>query len=291
MLLAGATGIMGGALIPRLLERGHEVVGTTRVPGSLDGTGADEVVANVLEREKFIAAASVTGCEAVINQMGCVRNSTATYRGMRGTNRLRAEGTNTLIATAHALGATKYVGSSIAYGYGFGDHGDTVLDEKAPLDESGDGHLAAVQSALVSLEQQVHAFGGVSLRYGVIYTREGPIPPVASDWDGVLPFVHLDDAVDATVLALEAARHRVVYNIADDTPASWRAVHEARAAWQGTHRPLHLPTWAFTATAPFAAHLVTRTQLRVSNAFARRSLRWKPKYPSYLDALGVRGDA
>ena len=40
IFLAGATGAVGRALIPRLLERGHTVTGTTRSPEKADALRA-----------------------------------------------------------------------------------------------------------------------------------------------------------------------------------------------------------------------------------------------------------
>jgi len=47
VFVAGATGAIGQRLVPLLVDSGHEVVGTTRTPGKLDGlrlAGATPVV-------------------------------------------------------------------------------------------------------------------------------------------------------------------------------------------------------------------------------------------------------
>jgi uncharacterized protein YbjT (DUF2867 family) len=40
VFVAGATGALGRRLVPLLVERGHEVVGTTRTPGKADALRA-----------------------------------------------------------------------------------------------------------------------------------------------------------------------------------------------------------------------------------------------------------
>jgi nucleoside-diphosphate-sugar epimerase len=285
VFLAGASGVIGRELIPRLLADGHEVVGTTRTRGSLDGTGATEFVGDVRDRAAFIAAASALSCDAVIHQLTAYRKPPRTFRRMAATNRLRTEGTNTLVAAARAMGATRFIAASSVYGYGFGNHGDIVLDERSPFGRETDGRILAVERALGSLEQQVRAIGGVSLRYGILYTPGGHIPPIPRDAGGVLPFVTLSDAADATILALTKARPGSVYNIVDDDPVSWRTLHEARAAAAGAPTPTEYRSRTIALAAPFAASLVTRTSLRVSNSRAKTRLGWAPEYPSYRDAL------
>ena len=285
VFLAGASGVMGRELIPRLLADGHEVVGTTRTRGSLDGSGATEFVGDVRDRAAFIATASALQCDAVIHQLTAYRKPPRTFRRMVATNRLRSEGTNTLVAAARAMGATTFIAASSVYGYGFGQHGDVVLDESSRFGKETTGPILAVESALGSLEQQVRAIGGISLRYGIFYAPGGRIPPIPKDADGVLPFVALSDAADATILALTRGTSGATYNIVDDEPVSWRTLHEARALAAGAPPPTEYRSRTIALAAPFAADLVTRTSLRVSNSLAKAELGWVPEYPTYRDAL------
>lgn len=73
--VTGATGYIGGRLIPRLLEAGHEVVCLVRNPAKLDGDlwrgRVDVVRADVLERESLDVA--LRGCDAayyLVHSMG-----------------------------------------------------------------------------------------------------------------------------------------------------------------------------------------------------------------------------
>jgi nucleoside-diphosphate-sugar epimerase len=284
VFLAGASGVFGRQLLPRLLDAGHEVVGLTRKPGSLAGTGAEEFVADLSDRSAFLRAASLLKFDAVIHEATALRRAPARFGDMVATNRLRSEGTNTLVALARIVGARRFVAASIVYGYGFADHGRDLLDDSAPFGETPEGRLAETQDALLALEQQVRAIDGVILRYGLFYST-GQLPaPFSTDWDGVIPWVHLADAADATVLALEKGVPGAVYDIVDDEPASWRAVNTALAAMQGK-RAVGLRTWFLALVAPFAVNLVARTNLRVSNARAKVELGWEPAYPSYRDGL------
>ena len=280
VLVAGASGAVGAFLVPQLIEANHEVIGLTRRAGSLARTGAREIVADVADRAGLLAALDGVKADAVVHQLTALTKSPLGYSDMRETNRLRAEGTSTLIAAARAAGATKFVAASFFGGYGFRDHGRLALDETTPFGEE-DGRNDAVVTALDSLEVQVRAFGGVALRYGLFYGgRPKSASPVPRAWRGILPMVHLEDAASAVLRALEAGRPGAVYNIADDEPTTWAARERAIAARFRLRAPMVLPDGMIRTVAPFAGQLITRTAMRLATDRAREELGWAPTYPS-----------
>jgi nucleoside-diphosphate-sugar epimerase len=287
VLLAGASGAIGRPLIPLLLAARHEVIGLTRTPGSLVGTGATEIVVDALDRAALLEAVDGLKVGAVIHQLTALAKAPSSHRDMRATNRLRAEGTSSLIAAARTMGAKKFVAASFFGGYGLDDHGRDPLTEDAPFGEE-DGRADAVQSALQSLEQQVRAFGGVALRFGLIYDpADAAISPVSRTWDGVLPMLHVSDAASATVLALSKAKPGTVYNIADDRPTSYRAREKARAAAAGVRGPMQLPDGVLRRAAPFGSLLLTRTSIVLSSERATADLGWRPRYATLAEGLGA----
>jgi nucleoside-diphosphate-sugar epimerase len=291
VLVAGASGAIGRYLVPQLLAAKHEVIGITRTPGSLASTGAQEVVANVLDRSALLAAVEGIKADAVIHQLTALKKAPTTLRDMRETNRLRAEGTSTLVAAARLVGAKKFVAGSFFGGYGLTDHGRRVVTEESPFGEL-DGRADSVQRALVSLEQQVHAFGGVSLRFGLFYdSTTTSISPVSRTWNGVLPMLHLSDAASATVGALTNYRSRSIYNIADDHPLSYRARETAQAKAAELAAPMALPDSLLRLVAPFGSLLLTRASMTLSTELAHSELGWSPEFPSLFDALGVAAPA
>jgi nucleoside-diphosphate-sugar epimerase len=287
VLLAGASGAIGRHLVPHLIEAQHEVIGITRTPGSLANTGAREVVADVLDRAALLHALDGIGAAAVIHQTTALAKAPASLRDMRPTNRLRAEGTSNLIAAARLVGAKSFVAASFFGGYGLADHGRQPLTESTRFGEV-DGKADAVQTALLSLEQQVHAFGGVSLRFGLFYdSTTTAVSPVSRTWDGVLPMLHVADAARATVLALTKGKPGSVYNIADDQPMTYRARETARASAAGLRRPTRLPDGILRRAAPFGALLLTQTSISLSTARATSELGWTPLYPTLADGLAA----
>jgi nucleoside-diphosphate-sugar epimerase len=287
VLLAGASGAIGHHLIPILIEAKHEVVGITRTPGSLAGTGATEIVADALDRAALLAALAGVRADAVVHQLTSLTKPPISYKDMRVTNRLRAEGTSTLIAAARIVGAKKFVAASFFGGYGFRDLGRTPLTESAPFGEPDNRNDAALL-ALLSLEQQVHAFGGVSLRYGLFYdSTTTAVSPVSRSWDGVVPMVHHRDAARAVVAVLSKYKPGAVYNIADDHPLTYRDREIARAEAANLRPPRELSDGLLRLGAPFGSMLLTRTSMVLDSSRARAELGWTPEFPSLLECLGV----
>jgi uncharacterized protein YbjT (DUF2867 family) len=63
VFVTGATGALGGHLVPGLVAAGYEVTATTRSPGkagSLREAGAEPMVVDGLDREAVIDAAAAT---------------------------------------------------------------------------------------------------------------------------------------------------------------------------------------------------------------------------------------
>lgn len=92
-------------------------------------------------------------------------------------------------------------------------------------------------------------------------------------------FVHIDDAAEATALAVEQGSG--IYNIVDDDPAPVHTWLPALAAMLGARPPFRLPGWL---ARPIAGeHLVVMmTQSRAgSNAKAKAELGWRPGHASW----------
>ena len=109
--------------------------------------------------------------------------------------------------------------------------------------------------------------------------------PLVGDGGGIMPFIHLDDAATATVLALDAVGP-ALYNVTDDDPAPMRDWLPGLAAAVGAKPPRHVPTWL--AGLLMGGMLPVMTQARgVSNARARKELGWAPRYPSWREGFAA----
>ncbi|MEX5717337.1 hypothetical protein [Geodermatophilus maliterrae] len=93
-------------------------------------------------------------------------------------------------------------------------------------------------------------------------------------------FVHIADAAEATVAAVENGG-RGVYNIVDDDPAPVAEWLPALAAMLGAEKPMRVPR-SIGRLAAGQAGVVLMTELRgASNAKAKRELGRVLRYPSW----------
>ncbi len=296
VLLAGATGAIGVPLTRMLIQRGHEVLGLARNPAgaaSLEAIGATPLVADALDRDSLLRAVRGRAADAIVDELTALKKPPYHHSGMAMTNRLRIEGSANLVAAAHALGAKRFVTQSIVFGYGYYDHGTSLLTEEVPFGMPAGDAFDAHMAAMLAAERQAMSMPeGIALRYGLFYGGDSELmqpmlkrrrlPVVAG---GLLGWVHHEDAVMATVAALERGRASRAYNIVDDQPATWREVFTAMAEAFGAPRPRVLPRWLLRIAAPYAARVAVGTSMRVSNATAKRELGWQPRFRSYHEGI------
>lgn len=210
VFVAGATGVIGRALVPMLLRAGHAVTGTTRSPDraeALARTGAHPVIVDVYDALALCQAVERARPDVVIHQLTDLPDSSspeARAAALTRNARIRTEGTNNLLVAAMAAGVGRMIAQSIAFLYA---PGPTPHDEDAPLlaGASADG-VRALETGVTSTD----GLAGLVLRYGRLY-GPGTWTPVR---DGACP-LHVDAAAQAALLALDRGAPGV-YNVAED---------------------------------------------------------------------------
>jgi nucleoside-diphosphate-sugar epimerase len=309
VFLAGATGVLGRALVPQLVSRGHEVVGMTRSASKQDlvrSLGARPVVADALDPDAVAQAVAGAEPEVIVHELTALSGPMSIsdarhperFSGAIMTNRLRTEATDHLLAAARAVGARRFVAQSFG-AFRWASAGGPVLTEDEPLDPNPPAALAMAQEGYRYLEQVVTTIDwgeGLALRYGGFYgpgtsvslaadaQMAAPVRkrrfPIVGDGGGVWSLVHIDDAAAATALAVERGKPGI-YNIADDEPAPVRDWLPVLATALDAKRPRRVPRWLGRLAAGETATL-TMTDVRgASNAKAKRELGFKPRYPSW----------
>jgi nucleoside-diphosphate-sugar epimerase len=96
----------------------------------------------------------------------------------------------------------------------------------------------------------------------------------------VWSFVHIADAADATVAAVERGR-RGIYNIVDDEPAAVAQWLPAVADALGARPPRRVPRAIGRLLAGEAATVMMTEVRGASNAKAKVSLGWQPRHASW----------
>jgi nucleoside-diphosphate-sugar epimerase len=295
VFVAGASGALGTRLVPQLIDAGHEVVGTVRIPENarrVREAGAEAGVLDLLDAAAVRAAVLEAHPDAIVHQATALANVRFGRGGLdpvfEQTNRLRTEGTDALLAAAREAGVRRFVAQSFAP-YRYMREGGWIKTEDDPLDPSPPANARKTYAAMPHLEKAVIAAGGIVLRYGGFYgaANDGLISPVrkrmfpvVGDGNGMFPFIHLEDAAAATVLALQHDGP-TIYNIVDDDPAPVREWLPIVAEALGARPPRRVPVWLARLFGGEAA-VMMGTQVRgASNAKAKRELGWTLRYPSW----------
>ena len=192
VFLAGATGVIGIRLVPRLVSAGHEVAGMTRShdkTAQIAAFGAQPVVCDVFDAAALLDAVSAFRPDLVIHQLTDLPDNVEQIPDYaERNNRIRTEGTRNLLAAAGAAGARRFLAQSIAW---------------AP---PGKGEAVAAHERLV-LDA-----GGVVVRYGQLY---GPGTYYPDDLPAP-PRIHVEDAARHTMALLDAPSGIMVLTDEDD---------------------------------------------------------------------------
>jgi nucleoside-diphosphate-sugar epimerase len=300
VFVAGATGAIGRPLVPKLVAVGHEVTGMTRSEARAEdvrAAGARAAVVDVFDPDALAAAMREASPYVVIHELTSLPDRIDFRREdtYAATNRVRTEGTRNLIDAARAAGARRFVCQSIAFAYRL--DGEGLKTEDDPLLADAPGAFGSGVSALREMEATVLGSGGIDglvLRYGFFYgpgtyyAADGTSTedvrrrrmPIVGKGSGVFAFIHVDDAADATVAAVEHGAPGV-YNIVDDEPAAMSEWVPVFAEAAGAKPPRRVPVWLarFVAGKDVSGFAVA---LRgVSNEKAKRELGWRPAHPTW----------
>lgn len=303
VLIAGASGALGRRLVPMLVDRGHDVTGTTtsgEKEAMLAALGASPAIADGLDPEAVARVVSEAEPEVVVHQMTGLAagiDMRKVDQSFALTDRLRTEGTDNLLSSARAVGARRFVAQSFT-GWPFARTGGPVKGEADPLDPHPPARLRGALEAIRHVEAAVldnSGIEGVVLRYGGFY---GPGTSIQTDPDGeqiaairkrqfpvvgggagIFSFVHIDDAARATVAAIEGdAATTGIFNVVDDAPAPVREWLPFLADAVGAKRPRRVPRWLGRLLAGEAAVAMMTEARGASNTRARDLLAWEPRF-------------
>jgi nucleoside-diphosphate-sugar epimerase len=180
---AGASGVIGGRLVPLLVAAGHTVGAMTRSAEKatrLASVGAEPIVCDVFDRPALIRSVRAFSPDLLLHELTDLPDDLESLPADSLLNaRIRSEGTRNLLDALEGLNSPKVVAQSVAWTMRPGAEADAVAE----------------------LENVVLAANGVVLRYGLLYgpgTYFEAAPPAD-------PRVHIDVAVARTLDALGAA--------------------------------------------------------------------------------------
>jgi 2-alkyl-3-oxoalkanoate reductase len=308
IFIAGATGALGSRLVPLLTEAGHEVFGSSRNDAgraAVDALGATGVEMDPLDADSVRAAVAGAKPDVVVHQLTALSKLSGNMRkwdqDFAMTNRLRIEGTDHLLAAAQETGVRRFVAQSYGGHWTNQRTGGPVKTEDDPLVDDAGKEARQTLQALKHVEHAVTTapgIEGVVLRYGNFYgpgnalSRSGEMGemvrrakfPVIGGGAGVWSWIHIDDAAEATVAAIDRGAPGI-YNVVDDDPAPIAEWLPYLAEQLGGKKPMRLPAWlARPLVGQFGLALMTSVR-GSSNAKAKRELGWAPRYASWREGF------
>ena len=219
----GATGVLGRAVIPRLVAKQHHVLAISPHPDkarALYGSTVEAALGDLVDPEaEAHFARRLEGCDAVLNIATAIPkhsdlgNTTAWAKS----DQIRKAGTPRLIKAALAAGVQTFVQQSITMGYP--DSGDRWISEETEV----------VSPDIIEMEAALRAVPSGSLRWtilrGASFVGPGTFQDdtiralkagelsIGCDGQSYQSYVHVNDMAEAVVLAAENSPAGEILNI------------------------------------------------------------------------------
>jgi nucleoside-diphosphate-sugar epimerase len=300
ILVTGGSGLLGGRLIPKLVEDGHQIFGLTRSAsshGSLKAMGATPVDAD-LESSAPLALPAI---DAVVHAAAMFR-----FSGPRQPFfRTNVDGTAALLQAAEAAGAQTFVHISAA-GIIMDDAGTPIhsADESAPtFPNHFSAYLASkAQAEPLVLTANKSGFRTIALRPPAIW---GPGDPFSRGLPGAIKsgqfaFIdrgdyafatcHVDNAVEAVECALDRGDGGHAFFIADPEKQTFREFIASLASLQGLSIDTlrSMPYWLASTVGRVLDAVWTITQREGDPPISRSMMRMIGREFSLNDAAARR---
>jgi uncharacterized protein (TIGR01777 family) len=302
VVVTGATGTIGHALVGRLIEHDYEVLALSRNPESARSRLPKEARLAAWSRpqQEPPPSQALAGADAVVHLLGEPVAQRWTDAARRKIHDSRVLATRQLVAGLRGLSADQRPSvliSASAAGY-YGPRGDEPVDESSP---PGQDFLAGVTAAweqeataaeelmrvLVTRTGVVLSPSGGALATMLPFFKLGLGGPVAGGRQYV-PWIHLADVVGAIIYCLEARDASGPVNLT--SPAPVRNREFSHALGRAIGRPAILPVPAFglrllygemATVVTTGQRVLPRALERLGYAFAHPDLE-----PAFRDVLG-----
>ena len=295
VFVAGATGVLGRAVIPRLLEAGHRVSGLARTPEKLlivQGLNAEPVRGDILDGDGLSRLLLQLRPDMVVNVATSIPlKLKIDPRDWEPNDRVRNVGTINLVRACEAAGVSLLIQESV--GYVCASQGAKWITEESPRS------TAPFLKATVEMEDIVRAspVPGVLLRLGALMSadswhtqqsaaglRRGMLP-ILGDGSAYLSLIHVEDAASAIVGAIEHASVTAgrTYNIADGSPAPMAEVFRFAAASLNAPAPKSVPPFLARMAVGALTVDILAASYRMSADRAQAEIGFVPRYPTYRE--------
>lgn len=290
VLVAGASGFLGQAIVRAFTAQGWEVRGLVRDPAKADrvrAAGGVSVTGNVLDAQSLRKAAS--DCDAIVH---VAANPSGTSEGSELPRRVRVEGTLNLIGAAESCRVRRLV---VGSGYWVYADQPGPIAEDSELDPQGESRInydaeraGLGANAVGELEVMVVRPGMVygngswfraifdGIRSGTYSVIDGGV----NDWS----FVSLPDAGNGFFSVVKAGHAGQVYNLVDQHPSSWEefAGYVAERLQRPPPPSISLEVAEKQFGSVVARHLAAN---RSASSAKLEAIGWRPIYPRFREGI------
>ena len=296
VFIAGATGVLGRALVRQLVARGHTALGLARSGENvrlIESLGGEGRVGDIFDADSLARAAE--GADAVIHAATSIPTKSRTSAKDWETNdRIRRDGTRALTSCAAQIGARIYLQQSIVW---LARPADCSF-----FDEAAEPRPDAVTQSALDAEKIAaeagdrHGFKTAVLRCGLFYGPEAAHTrmmgqmllkrrlPVVGTGAALLSSLHTEDAASAFVAAAEGERGGL-WHVVDDEAVAVKDLLSGFAERLNAPAPRRVPVWlARLVAGRNSVDFFTRST-HTSNARFRADFDWGPRFPSYREGL------
>ncbi len=295
VLVTGATGFVGSAVVRALRAGGHEVTALVRDParaGAVAATGAQLARGDMLEPETY--APLVADVDAVVHTAQLAvpgRLTPARSRRLFDADALMTRSLADACVTHRRR--LVYTGGC----FDWGDRGEEWIDESTPLAPSPMGVGHARQARYLAERHRTDDLDVVRLSPAFVYgpgglfksafvdqARAGRLRCIGSGrnwWSAV----HVDDLAAAYVAALGSAPAGSAYAVADDEPLRLRELTDLTTDALGRPRVGTAPPFLISLILGRTLTSSLVTSFRIRAARIRDELGWTPARPRFRDAV------
>ena len=259
VLVTGARGFLGSAVVQELLELGYHVRALVRAPGSSSHLKAVEIVAGDIRDPQCAKEASV-GCEAIVHLAGQAHALDDDHVSDQDYQTVNVDGTKHLLDSAVAGGVQRFIfASSVKV---FGETTSGCVDEKEPpAPQSPYARSKWMAEQLVASYATEGSLATLSLRLPLVYgpTEKGnlfrmiaaidrgrfpPLPRIQA----VRSMLHVKNFVLAVRAVLQSTGFlKPMYVVTDAKPHTITEVYDLLRKGLDRQPPFsRVPVWALS---------------------------------------------
>lgn len=296
IFVIGGTGLVGSYLLPRLVEKGNEVIALTRTADKIERInklGALGLLGDIRNPQAFKSTLPESLDIIVLLAMPSVRPGHRMTKKRK--EELRKE-TNDFFRNSMDLAMHFNVPIILPSGTSFKTKNNEIADETWPILRIGLTEIGKDTDEMVNQAIKTSNPKVIQLLYGKIYGNGGLFrfiynmmekgrSKIIGKGDNYIPNIHASDAASAIIKAIEKLPIGEKFIIADDAAVTQKDFTIYMAELMNKKRPGHIPAFIIKLVLGNDFYEIITLNCKVSNSKAKRILDWKPEYPSYKEGL------